>query len=229
MISYMIWVHIWKFYIWNHDFIYYLISHMKISYMKSWFHICSDFTYKNSIYELHNFTYEQISHMKISYMKSWFHIWSEFTYENFIYEIMISYIIWFHIWKFHIWNHDFIYDLVSHMNISNMKSWFHIFFGFTYENFIYELISSYMKWSFHILWNYMWNFRKGLKLSSHKGRWGYSWKGQQQCSTFQLDSTLTLTFFKVNELKIVWDITKQPYYWHPIIELIFWLKASYLV
>ena len=84
----------------------------------------------------------------ISYMNK-FHIWKFHIWNH---EIMISYMIWSHIWKFHIWNHDFIYDLVSHMNISYMNSWFHIWFGFTYENFIYEMVSSYMKSPFHI-WN----------------------------------------------------------------------------
>ena len=168
MISYMNKFHIWKFHIWNHD-------EIMISYM-IWFHI-----WKFHIWN-HDFIYDLISHMKISYMKSWFHIWSGFTYENFIYEIMISYVIWFHIWKFHIWNRDFIYDLVS-----------------PYENFIYEMVSSYMKWSIHI-WNYMWNFRKARSCDiSIRFRKLFS---KNALRTFLTANTRTLT----NSVRLNWRI-----------------------
>ena len=115
-----------------------------------------------------------------------FHIWSSFstiTYENFTYKIIsyyyelishlkipymnfiISYMNKFHIWKFH------------------MKSWFHIWPDFTDENFIYEIMISYMIWftyensiyeivissmiSFHIWKFHIWNRDFIYDLVSH--------------------------------------------------------------
>ena len=125
-ISHVILFHIWNFLIWNQDFTYYFISHMRF----------------------HMWYNDLISHISVSRVKSEFHIWIDFTYEILPCEISISHVIWFHIWRFHIWNQGFTCDLISHMKVSYVKSAFHMWnpkFTCEIPSFTYEMNVSHVK------------------------------------------------------------------------------------